>query len=100
MTLGVMKVQRLRKKPKWVTGLRSKIEELFDGTTVGEGMLIGEGRIRGDMIQIVKLKFASGRVKKPIVEVEGDDLRFIYPLKGGESIDRIYYPLVGLLSKV
>jgi hypothetical protein len=100
MHRGVLKLQRLKTRPRWVTGLRPRIEELFDGTGVREGLLIGEGRIRGDMVQIVRLKFASGRVKRPLVEVEGADIRFIYPLKGGESIDRIYYPLVGLLSKI
>ncbi|WP_054841267.1 hypothetical protein [Thermococcus peptonophilus] len=82
-------MQRLRKKPKWVTGLRPKIEELFGGRTPSEGLLIGFATINGgDMVKVTRLKFSSGRVKKPIVEVEGNELRFIYPIKnGGESLE-------------
>ncbi|AMQ19318.1 hypothetical protein [Thermococcus peptonophilus] len=93
-------MQRLRKKPKWVTGLRPKIEELFGGRTPSEGLLIGFATINGDMVKVTRLKFSSGRVKKPIVEVEGNELRFIYPIKNGESLEGVYYSLMGFLSRV
>lgn len=93
-------MQRLRKKPKWVTGLRPRLEALFSERAIGEGLLVGRGTIRGDMVEVTQLKFSSGRVKKPIVEVEGNEMRFIYPIKNGESLEGIYYSLMGFLSRV
>ncbi len=53
------------------------------------------------MVEVTQLKFSGGRVKKPIVEVEGNELRFIYPIKNGESLEGgIYYSLMGFLSRV
>ncbi|WP_367884923.1 hypothetical protein [Thermococcus sp. JCM 11816] len=63
--------------------------------------MVGRGTIRGDMVEVTQLKFSGGRVKKPIVEVEGNELRFIYPIKNGESLEGgIYYSLMGFLSRV
>ncbi|WP_456367565.1 hypothetical protein [Thermococcus sp.] len=93
-------MQRVRRRQRRVTGLRSKIEELFEGRAVGEGLLIGEARIKGEVIHVTKLRFTRGRVRKPFVELEGNDVRFIYPLKGGESFERLYYPLLGFLGRI
>jgi mannitol/fructose-specific phosphotransferase system IIA component (Ntr-type) len=93
-------MQRLRRKPKWVTGLKPKIEELFEGRTIGEGLLIGSAIIHRDMVKVTQLKFSRGRVKKPIFEIDGNELKFIYPLKNGENAEKIYYYLIGFLSNV
>jgi hypothetical protein len=93
-------MQRLRRKSKWVTGLRPKMEELFWGRRIEEGLLIGLATLRGDMVKVTQLKFSKGHVKRPIFEVDGDELKFIYPIKKGEHFESVYYSLIGLLSKI
>ncbi len=37
-------MQRLRKKPKWVTGLRPRLETLFSERAIGGGGTVGRSR--------------------------------------------------------
>ncbi|NJE10796.1 hypothetical protein [Thermococcus sp. MAR1] len=89
---------RRRFRPKWVTGLRPRLEEIMN-KGIGRGSLLGRGRIVSDMLEVTELTL----VKEPRemeVRVDGREVRFVYPLRGNESFDDVYYPLVRMLSNL
>ncbi|WP_297065525.1 hypothetical protein [Thermococcus sp.] len=91
-------METLRRRPKWVTGLRPKLEEVMAGGR--KGILIGRAKILRDMVQVTKVSVVKASVKRPSVDVEGNLVEFAYPLKGTESIDDVYYGLMKVLSNV
>ena len=85
---------------KWVTGLRPKLEEAFSGG-ISQGTLIGKALLKGvNMLEIVEVKFVPGKVKGPEFDVSGREVLFKYPVEGKESLDDVYYPLMGMLNRV
>ncbi|CAD5244736.1 hypothetical protein [Thermococcus camini] len=89
---------RRRFRPKWVTGLRPRLEEIMN-KGISRGSLLGRARIVSDMLEVTELTL----VKEPRemeVRVDGREVRFVYPLRGNESFDDIYYPLVRMLSNL
>ena len=89
-----------RARSKWVTGLRPRLEDVFS-KGVSRGTLFGRAALRGvDMLEVVEIKFIPGSPEGPSFEVEGREVLFKYPVKGGEALDDVYYPLMGMLNRV
>ncbi|ASI99627.1 hypothetical protein [Thermococcus celer] len=91
-------VTRRRFRPKWVTGLRPRLEAILNGGA-GRGSLLGRGRIVSDMLEVTELILVQ-EPKEREIRVKGKEVEFIYPLRGNESFDEIYYPLVRMLSNL
>lgn len=94
-------VTRRRFRPKWVTGLRPRLEAILNGGGAGRGgSLLGRGgRIVSDMLEVTELILVQ-EPKEREIRVKGKEVEFIYPLRGNESFDEIYYPLVRMLSNL
>ncbi|WP_297074134.1 hypothetical protein [Thermococcus sp.] len=89
-----------RASSKWVTGLRPKLEEAFSGG-ISRGTLVGKALLKGvDMLEVVEVKFVPGKVEGPRFDVSGREVLFKYPVEGKESLDDVYYPLMGMLNRV
>ncbi|EEB74389.1 hypothetical protein [Thermococcus sp. AM4] len=89
-----------RARSKWVTGLRPKLEEAFSRGAV-EGTLVGRAVIEGiDMVEVVEVKLAPGKPEGPSFEISGRIVTFKFPVEKGESLDDVYYPLMGMLNRV
>ncbi len=91
-------VTRRRFRPKWVTGLRPRLEEIMK-EGIGRGSLVGRGRIVSDMLEVTALVFTKEETSAG-VRVNGKKVEFTYPVKGNEKFGEIYYPLVGMLSNL
>jgi len=85
-----------RIRPKWVSGLRPKLEELLD-KGIDRGFLLGKGRIVRDMLEITELRFVEGTPKTG-VRIQENEVEFLYPVSGSETFEDIYYPLLRMLS--
>ena len=93
-------MQTLKKRPKWVTGLRPKLEEALRGKK-GAGVIVGKGALRGsDMIEILEVKFLEGKTGQPATKISENLVLFSYPVGDGEGADDVYYRLMGMLSRV
>jgi len=89
-----------RARPKWITGLRPKLEEAFSRGAV-EGTLVGKAELKGvDMIEVVEVKLIPGKPEKPSFSVSGKVVTFKFPIEKGKGLEDVYYPLMGMLSKV
>ncbi len=91
-------VTRRRLRPKWVTGLRPRLEAILSNG-ISRGSLLGKGRIVSDMLEVTELTLVN-EPREMGVKVEGKEVRFVYPLRGNESFDDVYYPLVRMLSNL
>ncbi len=93
-------MQALKKRPKWVTGLRPKLEATLQGKS-GVGTIIGKGVLRGsDMIEILEVKFVDGKEGQPAGKISENLVLFDYPVGEDEGADDVYYKLMGMLSRV
>jgi hypothetical protein len=89
-----------RARSKWVTGLRPKLEEVFS-RRVSRGTLVGRALLKGvDMLEVVEVRFVPGKPEEPSFDVKGRDVIFRYPVKDGDGLDDVYYPLMGMLNRV
>ncbi|WP_297090237.1 hypothetical protein [Thermococcus sp.] len=91
-------VTRRRLRPKWVTGLRPRLEAILRNG-ISRGSLLGKGRIVSDMLEVTELTLVN-EPREMEAKVEGKEVRFVYPLRGNESFDDVYYPLVRMLSNL
>jgi len=89
-----------RARPRWVMGLRSRLEEAFSSGAV-EGTLLGRAELRGtDMVEVVDIAFVPGKLEGPSFEVSGGMVEFKFPVRDGEGVEDVYYRLMGKLSWV
>ena len=89
-----------RARSKWVTGLRPKLEEAFSRGAF-EGTLVGKAELKGlDMLEVVEIKLVPGKPEGQSFEVSGRIVTFKFPVEKGESLDDVYYPLMGMLNRV
>ncbi|WP_456422816.1 hypothetical protein [Thermococcus sp.] len=88
-----------RARSKWVTGLRPKLEEVFS-RGVSRGTIVGRATLKGvDMLEVLEVRFVPGKTEGPSFEVKGREVLFKYPVEN-ESLDDVYYPLMGMLNRV
>jgi len=89
-----------RPRPRWVTGLRQKLEEAFSHGA-GDGTLLGKAEMRGtDMVEVVDMVFVPGEVGELSLDISGREVKFKFPVRSGEGIEDVYYRLMGKLSWV
>ncbi|WP_457751721.1 hypothetical protein [Thermococcus sp.] len=87
-------------RSRWVTGLRPKVESVLRGR-ISDGMIVGRAMIRGmDMLEVVEVSFVPGENCEPSVQLKGNEVVFAYPVQRGQSVEDVYYPLMGLLNRV
>ena len=87
-------------RSRWVTGLRSKVENILR-REIGDGMLVGRAIIRGvDMVEVLEVSFVPGENDEPSIQRNGNEVVFTYPVRRGQSVEDVYYPLMGLLNRV
>jgi len=89
---------RRRFRPKWVAGLRPRLEEVLNNG-ISRSSLLGRGRIVSDMLEVTELVLVN-ESREVEVRIEGKEVAFVYPLGGNESFDDVYYPLVRILSNL
>ncbi|WP_457741808.1 hypothetical protein [Thermococcus sp.] len=89
-----------RARSKWVTGLRPKLEEVFR-RGASRGTLIGKAELKGlDMLEVIEVKLIPGRPEGPSFEVSGRIVTFKFPVEEEETLEDVYYPLMGMLNRV
>ncbi|WP_048056583.1 hypothetical protein [Thermococcus sp. 4557] len=91
-------VTRRRFRPKWITGLRPRLEDILN-KGISRGSLLGRGQIVSDMLEVTELVLVN-ESREVEIRIEGKEVTFVYPLRGNESFDDVYYPLVRMLSNL